>query len=188
MLFIDLTNKVFGRLRVIRQVTKSKYGQSRWLCICSCKDEEITVSGAHLTNGQKSCGCLGIEKRVNRALIPRFRFEYNSYHAAKKRCNPKHAHIKNYKDWSGRGIEFRFKSFEEFLAEVGPRPEPKVDYSLDRIDNDGHYEKGNICWATKSQQARNRRCDNCLVLQQRIKELEHQLSSRFAVEPVTTFH
>jgi len=176
MLFIDLTDQVFGRLTVKRQVEKSKYGQSRWLCVCSCINKELVISGAHLTSGQKSCGCLGIEKRVNRALIPKFHFEYNSYHAAKKRCNPKHANIKNYKDWSGRGIEFRFKSFEEFLVEVGPRPEPKRDYSLDRIDNNGHYEKGNVCWATKEKQAPNRRCDNCTAFKARIKELEHILN------------
>lgn len=177
MLFIDLSGQQFGRLRVVKEVEKSKYGQSRWLCICNCTEKELIVSGAHLTKGQKSCGCIGIECRVNRALIPKFKLEYNSYHSAKKRCNPRHAHLKNYVAWSSRGIEFRFTNFQEFLDDIGPRPEPKRDYSLDRIDNDGHYEKGNIRWATKQEQARNRRCDNCILLKQKIAELEKRLSS-----------
>jgi hypothetical protein len=100
--------------------------------------------------------------------------EWTSFHAAKKRCtNPK---FKQFADYGGRGIEFRFKSFEEFFAEVGPRPEPKFKYSLERIDNNSHYEVGNVRWATKKQQARNRRCDKCELLLARIKELEARLA------------
>lgn len=47
-------------------------------------------------------------------------------------------------DMAARGIEFRFESFDEFFAEVGRRPTPK--HSLDRIKNNGHYEKGNVHW------------------------------------------
>jgi hypothetical protein len=101
--------------------------------------------------------------------------EWTSFHAAKKRCKPEFK--AKYPDYGGRGIEFRFKSFEEFFAEVGPRPEPKFKYSLERIDNDGHYESGNVRWATKKQQARNRRCDKCQILLARIKELEACLAS-----------
>jgi len=100
--------------------------------------------------------------------------EWNSFHAAKKRCTSSTS--KSFADYGGRGIEFRFKSFEEFFAEVGPRPEPKFLYSLERIDNDGHYECGNVRWATKKQQARNRRCDKCQIFLARIKELEKRLA------------
>ena len=48
-----------------------------------------------------------------------------------------------------------FPAFEEFLAEAGPRPKPEL--TIDRIDNDKHYEKGNVRWATWSQQASNKR-------------------------------
>lgn len=178
MRFQDLTDKKFGKLTVVRYVGKVKSGQSRWLCICECGNEHEAV-GSHLKTGNiKSCGCLNTgEARAKASTTHGMSFtpEWNSYHSAKKRCNPKFAHVKNYADWSGRGIKFKFKSFEEFFAELGPRPEPKFSYSLERIDNDGHYEKGNVKWDTKENQARNRRCNNCKALKKRIGELESKL-------------
>jgi hypothetical protein len=78
--------------------------------------------------------------------------EYQAWADAKSRCtNPNH---KRYSDWGGRGIEFRFESFADFYMELGPRPE---GYTLDRINNEGHYETGNVRWATRTQQQHNRR-------------------------------
>jgi hypothetical protein len=170
----DLTGQRFGRLLVLKFHSRSKRGIALYLCKCDC-DNEIVVYHNHLKDGQQSCGCLAMENIVRASTTHGMSYtpEWNSYHGAKKRCNPKF--IKDWPDYSGRGIEFRFKNFEEFYAEVGPRPEPKFDYSLERIDNNGHYEKGNVCWATKKQQARNRRCDKCGILLARIKELESQI-------------
>lgn len=79
--------------------------------------------------------------------------ESNACIQAKARCtNPKDA---SWKDYGGRGIQFRFASFEEFFAELGPRTSPA--HSLDRINNDGHYEIGNVRWATKQEQRANQR-------------------------------
>lgn len=72
-----------------------------------------------------------------------------------QRCfNPRHP---SYKRYGGRGItvclEWRGTS-HAFLVYMGPRPGP--EYSIDRIDNDGNYEPGNVRWATREQQIANR--------------------------------
>lgn len=86
--------------------------------------------------------------------------EYSTYLAAKKRCNnPKDT---AYVRYGGRGIEFRFESFEEFFAAIGPKPSPK--HSIDRINNDGHYEAGNVRWATDNEQRMNTRRTRFLTL------------------------
>jgi hypothetical protein len=179
MKFQDLVGQRFNKLIVIQYVGKNPRGQSRWLCQCDCgKTHEALAS--HLKVGNiKSCGCLNTGNARREASTTHgmsFTPEWNSYHSAKKRCNPKF--VEKYYDWSGRGIEFRFHSFEDFFAEVGPRPEPKHQYSLDRFpNNDGHYEKGNVRWATKKQQACNRRCDRCEILLSRIRDLEVRIAS-----------
>lgn len=76
---------------------------------------------------------------------------------AKQRCtNP---NSKAYKNYGGRGIEFRFAGIEVATRWVcdnlGLKPSKK--YSIDRIDNNGHYERGNLRWATTVEQARNKR-------------------------------
>lgn len=78
--------------------------------------------------------------------------EKRAFFDAKYRCtNPK---IRDFPKYGGRGIQFKFKSFEQFLAGVGFRPPGAL---LERINNNGHYEPGNVCWATRSRQNKNRR-------------------------------
>jgi len=91
---------------------------------------------------------MSLTKTTNVSKTP----EYRAYQDAKQRCtNPNSGRWYTH---GGRGIQFLFNNFGEFFEAVGARPE---GMTLDRIDNDGHYESGNLRWATPSQQMSNRR-------------------------------
>ena len=78
--------------------------------------------------------------------------ERRAYTDAKQRCN--NVNHKRYGDWGGRGIQVLFSSFTEFFNEIGPRPD---GCSLDRINNDLSYQKGNVKWSSRSEQQHNKR-------------------------------
>jgi hypothetical protein len=75
---------------------------------------------------------------------------WKSYWRAKKRVNENHHGAYGH-------VQFKFKSFQEFYDVVGSRPEGKT---LDRINPWGHYEAGNVRWATHIEQCNNRRKKN----------------------------
>ena len=81
--------------------------------------------------------------------------EYGTWSAMKARCkNPATIH---YADYGGRGITVceRWEKFENFLADMGPRPTPA--HSLERKDVNRGYEPDNCAWVTWREQARNTR-------------------------------
>ena len=143
----------FGRLTA-RWPEGIKGKHHIWLFSCSCG----VLVHAYVENVEhgrtKSCGCLNHENRVGKRTHGMSKsVEYAAYREAWRRCTLK-THRK-WNDYGGRGIEFRFTCFADFLKAVGRKPHPSL--VLDRIDNDGHYEAGNLRWATASESNINRR-------------------------------
>lgn len=165
---IDISKFSFPRTcPTIRNFTGQQFGQwlvlaysdnYRWLCLCDCGTIR-TVQDTNLCSGRsQSCGCARkktlthIFQTHGESMCGANTPEYRAYNAAKRRCSP---HAQDHANYGGRGIQFRFRSYEEFLLCLGRRP--SAQHSLDRINNDGHYESGNVRWATRVTQARNRR-------------------------------
>lgn len=79
---------------------------------------------------------------------------YRSWHAMVRRCtNPRDV---GYADYGGRGIHVceGWRKFENFLVDMGVRPD---GHSIDRLDSNRNYEPGNCRWATPKEQAENKR-------------------------------
>lgn len=153
----DLTGIRFGRLIALYVVTKSP---TMWKCQCDCGNTKIVYAGNLKRGSTKSCGCLSGEltaKRNTKHGMVNSK-EYLSWTCVKQRCY--YPSNTNYRNYGGRGIlmseEYK-EDFKSFLLEIGVYPEDGKRYTVDRIDNNLGYVKGNIRWAEDTTQARNRR-------------------------------
>jgi hypothetical protein len=151
----NLTGKRFGRLLVTEFAGRGKQGKALWQCQCDCGNVVIIRAQALSAGRSGSCGCLRRDVSRNRYQTTHGMTktaEYRVYLSAKYRCENPRDHA--YRNYGARGIQFLFTSFGQFYAELGPRP---PGLSLDRIENDGHYEPANVRWATRTEQNRNQR-------------------------------
>lgn len=146
----DLTGMRFGHLVAVSDEYDDTRARFMWACKCDC-GKIARVRGSSLTSGGTiSCGCQrGKNGRHHATRSP----EHRAFLSAKARCT--RASHQQFRNYGARGIECRFPDFESFLSHIGPRP--TRHHSLDRIDNDGHYEAGNVRWALPETQANNKR-------------------------------
>lgn len=151
----------YERLVAIEFSERDAHRKQRWRFRCDCGAEFIANVSDVKARKTQSCGCLNNEKiaeigRAKRTHGQTKTPEYRIWTNMIVRCtNPQD---ENYHNYGGRGIRMCdawADSFEAFYRDMGPRPSPQ--HSVDRIDNDGNYEPGNVQWSTASQQGRNRR-------------------------------
>lgn len=161
----------FGRLVVVREAAPH-VPNGHWQAECRCDCGQMMTAGiGDLRRGNtKSCGCLQADvRRVNGALTVDHGLWshplYKTWSSMIRRCT--NSQDKSYSNYGGRGISVypdwlngptMFISWIE--DNLGARPN---GMSLDRINNDGDYEPGNIRWATAMQQRHNRR-DSVVIL------------------------
>lgn len=151
---LNLVGQKFGKLMVVGPTEKEegcKTQGTRWLCLCDCGGTAKAFGGALNAGRVKDCSDCRSHGQTKGGKLS---YTYQSWRGMKERClNEKHA---SYRHYGGRGISFcdRWKSFANFLEDMGERPR---GLTLDRIEVDGNYNKENCKWSTPTEQARNSR-------------------------------
>jgi hypothetical protein len=157
----DLTGIRFTMLTPITPAARKPNARrgSVWLCTCDC-GQQIEARRESLIRGyRKTCGCATnqLKHRVHGMAGSPI---YVVWALMIRRCHrPTKAEAPIYRD---RGIKVcaKWHNFPDFYADVGDRP---AGMSLDRIDNNGDYEPGNVRWATPKEQGRNKRSNRAVT-------------------------
>ncbi len=170
----DLVGRIYGRLEILK-LEIGIYNPSlkrRVRCQCTCGNQIVCLLSNLQCGHVTSCGCFARESSSARNSRHRLRhsLEYPVWVHMKQRCRDKH--IPEFPDYGGRGITVCGRwlhSFENFLADMGPRP--SLSHSIDRIDNDGPYSPDNCRWATLKEQNRNKRTNHLLEFNGQIRNI-----------------
>jgi len=175
----------FGRKRYSLKMEKPSHFAARKTCSNWCRYELIASKNrGRKVSLDLPCSVVGCNRRAVAKTLCNFHWRRNRHGLPIEGTEPKsvHGHAraasgpspeykawasminrctcpkrKDYKHYGGRGIGVcrRWADFRSFLGDIGLRPSPQ--HSLDRINNDGNYEPGNVRWATRSEQHRNMR-------------------------------
>lgn len=149
----DLTDEVFGRLKVLRRDGSSPYGAAVWLCRCECQNLRRVVGSSLRSGSARSCGCLRREttktrRRTHGATAGgRGTRTYRIWADIRARCeNPLNP---SYPTHGGRGVTVdpRWNDYAEFLKDMGEAPPGQT---LGRFDVKGPYDKTNCRWGERA--------------------------------------
>ena len=149
-----MIGRTFGKWKVLEYVdTKNKL--QRYSCRCKCGTINI-IYGSDL-RVKKTTQCTSCHNKSNALINTKHGFwdtsTYRTWCAMLQRCN--NPNCATYKYYGARGIKVceRWELFENFLKDMGLRPDK---LTIDRIDNDGNYEPGNCRWVTHKENCNNR--------------------------------
>ncbi len=181
----DLTGRRFGRL-LARQISETRRGgRISWDCLCDCGNSFVATAKSLKNGNTSSCGCF--RREVTGKSRRTHGRSHDSMHSTwlamnDRCCNP---NTPTYAYYGGRGIKVcdRWRGtngFLNFVADMGERPAEGM--TLDRIDNDGGYEPGNVRWATRDEQASNNRRNRFVTYQGATKTLS-QWARHFGFRP-----
>ncbi len=187
---VDLTNKRFGRLTVIKYVETDKNRKKLWLCLCDCGNKKI-VPTTYLTRGDTtSCGCYRKECELRNLSkfwgkpkthgLSKTRI-YQIWADMKDRCNNKNNQF--YKNYGKRGIKVcedwltNFMNFYNWAINNGYTSK----LTIDRIDVDGNYEPNNCRWATWKEQANNKRVTRKIVIYEE-KKSAYEFEKQYGIK------
>lgn len=180
MRFVDRTGQQYGHLTVIGKGERKYFPcgtwATTWICKCDCGNT-TTVLAENLRSGHtQSCGCRKMEGARKALLIHGDSANkcgtrlYRIWRSMKQRCIDRGCPA--YKDYGGRGILiceewFDYTKFKEWALSNGYSEE----LSIDRIDVNGNYEPSNCRWATRIEQANNKRNNHRITIGDRTQTL-----------------
>lgn len=152
---LNLTGQRFGRLIVIKESGKNKWGYYKWKCKCDCGNIVFVIGSCLKSGGTKSCGCYQKEKATKHGL--RNHPLFMVWQDMKRRCYNKK--YKSYSDYGGRGIKVcdewlnNFKTFYDFCITNGW----KKGLCIDRENNNGDYNPNNCRFVRHKENNQNTR-------------------------------